>query len=425
MASENAIALRDGPSQRGTALRKIALDEGPDAKPIQEQLRNAITEQAVRVIELFREWDENGDGQVSKKEFRKAMPLLGLEVPTVEVDKLFDAWDPDKSGSLELSELNKILRRGGTIELSDDLKPGAAGEIVLESKAKFALRKGKLQNAGSRVLAAVKLQAGSTKPLDEQLREALAKNAVRVIDLFKEWDADGDGTVSKAEFRRAMPMLGVEVAPEVIDTLFDRFDPDKSGSIEMGEISKMMRRTDTGYVAGPHVEVQTSASTKIAIRKGLDDDSISPLGQWLLSEMDANNDGEISRAELAASLETTTFVEIELFRELDADQSGAVSKREFRKGMKTLGLEVPKEDVNKLFDSWDPDGSGSLEFQELNKILKRGGGRMEKKRKTDAITQARAPRRRRASGSRGRVGSKRRVTRCANRACQSRIRIRD
>ena len=35
----------------------------------------------VRVIDLFREWDEDGDGTVSKKEFRKAMPLLGLEVP--------------------------------------------------------------------------------------------------------------------------------------------------------------------------------------------------------------------------------------------------------------------------------------------------------------------------------------------------------
>ena len=66
MTSENAIALRDGPSQRGSALRKIDLDdEGPDAKPIAEQLRDAITEQAVRVIELFREWDEDGPARNS------------------------------------------------------------------------------------------------------------------------------------------------------------------------------------------------------------------------------------------------------------------------------------------------------------------------------------------------------------------------
>ena len=37
---------------------------------------------------------------------------------------------------------------------------------------------------------------------------------VRVIDLFREWDEDGDGTVSKKEFRKALPMLGIQVAKQ-------------------------------------------------------------------------------------------------------------------------------------------------------------------------------------------------------------------
>ena len=43
---------------------------------------------------------------MSKKEFRKAMPMLGLEVPKKEIDALFDSWDPDGSGSLTLKELD-------------------------------------------------------------------------------------------------------------------------------------------------------------------------------------------------------------------------------------------------------------------------------------------------------------------------------
>ena len=39
------------------------------------------------------------------------------------------------------------------------------------------------------------------------LRDSLARSTVRVIDLFREWDEDGDGSVSKKEFRKAMPML--------------------------------------------------------------------------------------------------------------------------------------------------------------------------------------------------------------------------
>ena len=37
-----------------------------------------------------------------------------------------------------------------------------------------------------------------------QLRDALAKNALRVGDLFREWDDDNNGKVSKDEFTRGL-----------------------------------------------------------------------------------------------------------------------------------------------------------------------------------------------------------------------------
>ena len=110
-------------SQRGTALAKIDLDEDSDLS-VAEQLRDHLSQHAVRVIDLFREWDEDGDGTVSKKEFRKAMPLLGLEVPKKEVDALFDSWDPDGSGSLEMREIEKQLRRGADVQLDSRLQAG-------------------------------------------------------------------------------------------------------------------------------------------------------------------------------------------------------------------------------------------------------------------------------------------------------------
>merc|ERR1740133_899303 len=77
--------------KRASALGTIDLEEGDASRPVQEQLRHVLTSNAVRVIDLFREWDEDGDGTVSKKEFRKAMPMLGLEVSKQDINALFDS----------------------------------------------------------------------------------------------------------------------------------------------------------------------------------------------------------------------------------------------------------------------------------------------------------------------------------------------
>ena len=125
------------------------------------------------------------------------MPLLGFTVPRKEIDLLFESSTSLLRARSSWASSTRVLRRGGEVRLDGSLEPGAAGAIVLESKAKHALRKGKLKTGGTKVLAAVKLQAGSGQSIQEQLREALSANAVRVVDLFKEWDTDGDGTVSK------------------------------------------------------------------------------------------------------------------------------------------------------------------------------------------------------------------------------------
>ena len=45
-----------------------------------ELMKGLMAKQA-RIIDLFREWDTNGDGEVDIDEFRRAMPVLGLGFP--------------------------------------------------------------------------------------------------------------------------------------------------------------------------------------------------------------------------------------------------------------------------------------------------------------------------------------------------------
>lgn len=124
------------PSAKGSSpLGLIDLDEGPDAKPISEQLADALRKNATRVLDLFRSWDADGDGEVARAEFHRAMTALGLEVPKKSIDELFTEWDKDGGGSIGYKELQKILTRSSASSPKTMGDAGKAVAIVNKMKA--------------------------------------------------------------------------------------------------------------------------------------------------------------------------------------------------------------------------------------------------------------------------------------------------
>ena len=72
---------------------------------------------------MLRQLDRNDDRQVSKEEFRQALPLLGFDAGDTEViDEIFDELDEDGSGTLQYEELWSKLRQGADIELAASLQ---------------------------------------------------------------------------------------------------------------------------------------------------------------------------------------------------------------------------------------------------------------------------------------------------------------
>ena len=61
---------------------------------------------------------------------------------------------------------------------------------------------------------------------------------------------------------------------------------------------------------------------------------------------------------------------IDLFKVWDEDKSGAVDKREFFKAVRALGFDVEQSDTDAVFKALDADGSGMLEYAELNDKLR-------------------------------------------------------
>lgn len=54
-----------------------------------------------------------------------------------------------------------------------------------------------------------------------------------------------------------------------------------------------------------------------------------------------------------------------VFRRMDDDNSGNLSRNEFIKGLRETGLDLTDLDVGQLFERFDKDNSGSISYQEM------------------------------------------------------------
>ena len=190
------------------------------------------------------------------------MKALGFVAPKEEIDAVFDAIDVDGSNGIEYAELNKVLRKQAAIDPS--LQAGAAGDIVTESTNRTKLRRNAGGKKGAALAKGVRLDLQSEKPVVAQLCELLFEHAVRVIDLFRDWDEDGNGIISGREFRKAVVALldGQAVGREHTDALFAMLDTDGDGSLEFGELNKMLRSGTTVQLAA---KLQVGAAGKIVL----------------------------------------------------------------------------------------------------------------------------------------------------------------
>ncbi len=122
-----------------------------------------------------------------------------------ELRRVFDAYDTDKSGSLDAAEVEAALKQLG---LSHD----ASSDVFR-----------RLDANGDGVISFPEFEAAA-----EAMRGELEA-------IFRFIDADNSGTVSEAELRDAMRRLRLQVDDEAVRSLFKEMDRDGNGLIDFGE----------------------------------------------------------------------------------------------------------------------------------------------------------------------------------------------
>ncbi len=113
--------------------------------------------------------------------------------------------------------------------------------------------------------------AAKAKQLDErateiaqQLKAALREANYKPMELFRDWDADGNGVLDKKEFQTAMSAIGIPATKEELAAVFDRWDYSKTGGLDF----KAFEQGIKGVKLAASVKITTTA---VAIQKALKD----------------------------------------------------------------------------------------------------------------------------------------------------------
>jgi len=375
--------------------RFAALDEDGSGKVdmneyLQFSLRDALARSATRVVDLFRAWDEDRSGSVDSKEFYRAIRSLGFDVSQEDSDAVFTSLDEDGSGKLEYAELNAMLRKGeGSSVAKRNLARVAASREDRGRGSKMTAKNVNVNYVSSRVAVlpdTIKLDASSGISVQEQLRAVLIETSVKLIDLFREWDIDGNGALDKKELRQAVAALGYEAPRKDVDALFDSIDDDGTGLIEFEEFKKALKATDTAKAMADKAKAEKAAAAKEAEKQAKEAAAKAQAAKEAAAKAAreaaaakqvsdvasiAHSRGPMSAPQLrlATFLANNNVTVMEMFREWDEDHNGSLDRQELRRAVALLGYHAEKDDVDTLFDQIDFSGDGMVDFNEMKRAL--------------------------------------------------------
>ena len=222
-------------------LANVDLDESPGAEPISEQLKAALSKNSVRIISLFKSWDNDGDGTISLEELETGLRTLGLDVPAAYIDEIYTSWDIDGNGTLTLKELATVRTQHhheAFDEVDLDESPGAPPcRAAAEWHTRRTIHILTLFKSWDEVMLRIyRNRTRAHRATCNVIHVTLYAYADIILSrhLFALWKQDGDGMVSKSEFETGLRTVRADGSTPQVDLLIafrshDRSDPYRLG----------------------------------------------------------------------------------------------------------------------------------------------------------------------------------------------------
>ena len=353
------FALGDLDGDGEISMGEFVLIMSPVANNAVKRFRNCFKD-IHDVVDGFRMFDVDNDGSITQQELAAGMRNMRMSFSNEETSAIFAAADTNTDGGITYSEYVSLM-----IPTCGDalIKFRKCFSGVQNAKANFAkfdvdgdgeitiseLKKGMGAKFSEQEINAVFAlgdtdQDGSISFLEfaklmiPAAAETLAKFWKSFRDLksvraaFKQFDADGDGAISRQEVMAGTKAAGRQFTQEEVETFFVLADQDGDGAIDFSEFALIMIPTAPERI------------TK------------------LKHALDTNKDGVVSKQEMEAA-----------FKKFDSNKDGAIDAKEMKNGLKAFGVTMTDQEMETVFAVADVDGDGEVSMAEFVALL--GGGK--------------------------------------------------
>ena len=315
----------------------------------------------VKLKHDFEQLDKKKRGIVSGNAFRNCLQNVGFPLKPSNLFAIVDRFDLTGNGNIEYNTFLKFCKKGDALGWED--KPplarnsdddGSASDTSLESdsgndesptagRSKW-FRMGRSRSSSptrksQRSPSPTRKKRGKLEIIPRKLREALRKYAAEqedgaLLGLFVKTDRSKKGTVTASQFRKVLTKLKIKgLTKDHVDLLSKCFDVDEDGKVDYVSFvrytrSNMDERTQQ-VVDSIRMELRAQASS---------------------------DGGGHLRAR-------------KIFAKLDKNDDGFLDKREFRKGIGGMGMELSAKETSRLMKYFSKSNDGSLNYPEFLQLV--------------------------------------------------------
>ena len=331
-----------------------------DELKIYSDFLKKISTEFSNVQEAFMSIDIHREGYITKDELKDVLDNFAFRMSTAQFEALVNVFDTDHDGKISYDEFLQQVKYCDD-QAAKEEEDARMQEMLEFDKSPAAQRRlQKMKNRSRKVTSY------------EFLMEKINEKAGTIHEAFKMMDKDRSGSLSANELKALLDSYCYKVPDEIFANMLSLFDADGDGEISYHEFMAQVKRSVAGQSG------YTPAMEQAETGGGEDDFDSSGMSA---AERRRTVKAKAEERRRIAKKQSTLKKMLQkigdkfstvrrAFMDMDKDKSGTLDYDELRRVLESTGYKIEDEVFDDILEVFDSNMDGEIDYQEFLAQLK-------------------------------------------------------